>query len=73
MGQDPQEQLAKMYVEEYLRGKGHTLQSLRDLPEAEAKRIMAEASTYAACKLAEVEKRAQLIHNIQGTGKNELI
>lgn len=69
--ENPQEQLARMYLDEYLRGKGHTFESVRALPEEIAKKIMAEASTYAACKLAEVERRAHImdeIHGISQTG-----
>ncbi len=62
----PQEQLAEMYVDEYLRSKGHTMKSVRELPEEQAKKIMIEASTYAAMKLVEVEKRAQMVHDLRG-------
>jgi hypothetical protein len=68
--QDPQEKLAQMYVEEYLRGKGQTMQTLLKLPEADAKRIMTEASTYAAMKLCEVERRAAIIHEIHGASQS---
>lgn len=63
---DPQEKLASMYIEEFLRGKGYTFESVRQLPEEQAKKVMAEASTYAACKLAEVERRAHIMDEIHG-------
>jgi hypothetical protein len=63
---DPQEQLARMYIEEFLRGKGYTFETVRQLPADQAKKIMAEASTYAACKLAEVERRAHIVEEIHG-------
>ncbi len=31
--EDPQAQLARLYIEEYLRSKSFTTKSLRDLPE----------------------------------------
>ncbi len=65
--EDPQAALERAYIEEYLRGQGYTLQSLQDLPEEEAKRLMIEASSYASAKLAEVEMRAQFVDDIHGT------
>jgi hypothetical protein len=58
--------LEKTLIETYLRGKGYTLKELKDLPEEEAKQLMKEASTYASCKLAELEDKAhfmQELHN----------
>lgn len=64
--EDRQTQLSRMYLEEYLRGKGHTWQSVRKLPEAAGKQILIEASTYVAIKLAEVEARARVEQEIRG-------
>ena len=64
--EDPEAALETMYIEEYLRGKGHTFQSLQELPEEEARQLMIEASAYASTKLAEVEKRAHLMQEIHG-------
>jgi hypothetical protein len=36
------------------------------LPADEAKRVLTEASVYAAAKLAEVEARAHFVHDIHG-------
>jgi hypothetical protein len=44
-------------IEFYLKSRGHTLEELKTLPEAEVKQLMTEASTYASNKLAEVELR----------------
>ncbi|MCL4489917.1 MAG: hypothetical protein M1570_17575 [Chloroflexi bacterium] len=62
--QDPQAKLERMYLEEFLRSRGHTLESIKKLPEGEAKRLMTEASTYIGTKLAEVERRASMVHEI---------
>ncbi|HJW90715.1 MAG TPA: hypothetical protein VJ436_08750 [Anaerolineales bacterium] len=62
----PQAQLEKMYIEEYLHNKGYDLQSVRELPEDEAKQLMREACMYASARLAEVESRAQFRRDIQG-------
>ncbi len=64
--EDEESQLERMFIEEYLRNHGHTLQSLHRLAEAAAKRIRAEACTYAALKLTEVRDRAQFVHEIHG-------
>lgn len=53
--------LEKILIETYLKEKGYTLKDLKRLPEDEAKRLMKEASTYASCKLAEVEGKANLM------------
>ncbi len=62
--EDPQAKLGRMYVEEFLRNKGHTWESVRALPEDAAKKIMVEASTYAAMKLCEVDARASVVKQI---------
>ena len=58
-------------IEAYLKGKGHTLDDLKKLPEAEAKQLMLEASTYASGKLAEIEVRAHLVEEIHDAFKRE--
>jgi len=53
--------LERMLIETYLGGKGFTLEQVRALPEADARQLMTEASTYASGKLAEVEVKARLM------------
>ena len=65
--EDPLAGLERMYIEVYLRSKGHTLHSVHELPEQEAKRLMTEASMFASARLAEVEARAQFVQDIHGT------
>jgi hypothetical protein len=63
--------LEKTLIETYLKGKGYTLEELKRLPEAEAKQLMKESSTFASCKLAELEDRAhfvQQLHDAYGGG-----
>ncbi len=64
--EDEDAQLERMFFEEYLFNQGHTPQSLRRLPEGEAKQLRTEACTYAALKLTEVRDRAQFVHEIHG-------
>jgi hypothetical protein len=56
--------LEKTLIEAYLKGKGYTLEELKSLPEAEAKQLKKEASTYASNKLAEVELKAHLVQEL---------
>ncbi len=56
--------LEKTLIEAYLKGKGYTLEDLKKLPEAEAKQLMKEASTYASGKLAELEERAHFLQEL---------
>lgn len=65
--EEPLAGLERIFMQVYLRGKGHTWHSVHELPEQEAKRLMAEASVFASTKLAEVETRAQFMHDIHGT------
>ena len=58
--------LEKTLIETYLKGKGHTLDELQDLPEMESRQLMKEASTYASSKLAEVELRAHFVKELHG-------
>ncbi len=65
--EDPTAKLERMYVEEYLRTKGHTWESVHALPDVERRRFLTEASTYASVKLAEVEGKAKVIDELHGT------
>ena len=65
----PEATLERMYIEEYLAEKGHSIMSLRTLPKDEARKLMMEACRFATFKLAEVEARARLQHEIHGISK----
>ena len=69
--QDPLEKLEKMYLDEYLRSKGHTWESVNALPENECKKILTEASTYVAVKMAEVEGKARITEELHGMSKTD--
>ena len=62
--EDPEGRLESALVEEFLRARGLDASALHALPADEAKRVMTEASVYAAMKLAEVEARAHFVHAI---------
>jgi hypothetical protein len=63
--------LEKVLIETYLKGKGYTLEDLKYLPKAAAKQLLAEASTYASGKLAEVEGKAHLMQELQNAYNGE--
>lgn len=62
----PQSALEKKFIEEYLAGKGQSLDSVHRLPPDEGRQLMREACTYASLKLAEVESRAHFRQEIHG-------
>ena len=63
--------LEKTLIEAYLKGKGYTREDLKNLPEAEAKQLMKEASTYASGKLAEVEVKAHFMQELHDAYSGE--
>jgi hypothetical protein len=56
--------MEKTLMEAYFKGKGYTLERLKDLPKAEASQLKKEASTFASNKLAEVELRAHFVREL---------
>lgn len=65
--EDPTAKLERMYIEEYLKSKGLSWESVRALADEERKNILTGASTYASVKLAEVEGRAKVVEELHGT------
>lgn len=61
----PDAALEAELVSEYLRGHGFDPQKLRELPDAEAKRWMRQASMHASARLTELEARARFSHHFQ--------
>ena len=64
--EDPEAQLERAFIDEYLRLHGHDPASVRALPEAQVVNLLEAASIYAAGKLAEFESRAHYVHDIHG-------
>lgn len=62
--EDPDGKLEQALIEEYFRARGLDAPALRALPDAELKRVLTDASIYAATKLAEVESRAHFVREI---------
>jgi hypothetical protein len=63
--------LERNLIEAYLNGKGYTLNELKHLPKEMARSLMSEASTYASCKLAEIDLRAHLMTTLHDAYINE--
>ena len=64
---NPETELARMFVDEYLRSRGHTVKSVCNLPEDQARQLWIDVSLYVSNKLAEVNARSRLMHNIEDT------
>jgi len=62
--EDPEGQLENALIDEFLRARGLDSGALHALPEDEAKRVLTEASVYAATKLAGIEARARFVREI---------
>ena len=62
--EDPQAQLERAFIDEYIRLHGYDPESVRLRPEAEVMTLLEAASMFAAGKLAEFESRAHYVHDI---------
>ncbi len=73
--EDPERQLEKTLIDDFIRSRGHDPSALESLSEDERARLLTEASIHAAGKLAEVEARAHFVRNMHeareedGTGR----
>ena len=63
--EDPQAQIERAFIDEYVRLHGYDSESVRLRPEAEVMTLLEAASTYAAGRLAEFESRAHYVHDIR--------
>lgn len=64
--QDPEGQLERALIDEFLRTRGHDARSVKTLAEDERKQLLRDASVYAAAKLTEIEARARFVHELHG-------
>jgi hypothetical protein len=65
ISQGPESTLERQLVENYLKEKGYSLESLHKLPPDQAKELMKEACTYASLKLAELESKSKFRDEIR--------
>jgi hypothetical protein len=61
---DQMAQLEQAFISEFLEHRGVTTGTLDQLPAADARALMKEASAYASARLAEVESRAHYVHDL---------
>lgn len=62
--EDPRAQLERAFIEDYLRSRQHSLDTLKLLPADEADALLNQASLFASGRLAEVESRAHLVDEL---------
>jgi hypothetical protein len=73
--EDPERQLEKTLIDDFIRSRGHDPTALDSLPEDERARLLTEASTHAAGRLAEIEAKAHFVRDMHdareedGTGR----
>ena len=61
---DQTAQLEQAFILEFLERQGYSPGQLHELPDVEADALRRAASSYASARLAEVESRAQYVHEI---------
>jgi hypothetical protein len=59
-------ELERALIVTYLRARGYTLGSVRNLPKDEAQQILRAANQYAALRLTEIEARVQYLDALHG-------
>lgn len=64
--EDPQAQLEKALIDEYLKERGCSLADVSMRTPGEQQALLAAAAQYAAVRLAEIDARAAYIHRIHG-------
>jgi hypothetical protein len=62
--QDPESQLERAFIDEFLRAHGSDSDHVNSLPADAREWLLREASIYAAGRLTEVEARARLVHEL---------
>ena len=68
METDPGGVMEHQLVESYLQAQGHTLRSVRELPEALRRPLLAAAARYASLKMTEGEIRHRASAPVSGAG-----
>jgi hypothetical protein len=64
--QDPMAEIERQLISAYLAGAGHELPKLPTRDDADARRLLAEASRYASARLSEIEARSHYLHKLHG-------
>ena len=61
---EPQAELERRIIDDYLRELGHDPAALRSSPDAQARQVLAAAATYASTRLSEVEARSHYVREL---------
>ncbi|MBI3049266.1 MAG: hypothetical protein HYY76_13260 [Acidobacteria bacterium] len=62
--EEPLAELERRLIDEYLRRQGHDPDALRARHDEAARKLLAEASVYAATKLTEIESRSHYVREL---------
>lgn len=62
--EEPLAELERRIIDEYVRRLGHDPEALRASMDAGARKILVDASTYAATRLSEVEARSHYVREL---------
>jgi hypothetical protein len=62
--EEPLAELERRIIDDYIRGLGHDPDNLRASQDPAARRILIDASTYAATRLSEVEARSHYVREL---------
>jgi hypothetical protein len=64
--EEPLAELERQLISAYITGAGHDVHALLARNDEEARRLLAEASSYASVKLSEVEARSHFVRALHG-------
>ena len=67
--EDPQAQLERALIDEFLQKHGCSLTTIDRKPAAERRSLLRQASLYAVTRLAEIDARAAYVHELHGDGR----
>ena len=60
----PLAELERVFIDAFVRARGHDPRQLSVLPESEREALLKDASIDASARLAEIESRSHLVHEI---------
>jgi hypothetical protein len=63
---DPSGTMELHFIQEYLHARGCTPESIRAMPDAIGRRLLADAAEHASLRLTEIEARARFVESIHG-------
>ena len=63
--EEPQAELERRLIDEYLRKAGYDPDTLRARHDDEARKLLTAASVYAAAKLTEIESRSHYVRELR--------